>query len=205
MIRDLLAWACKSSFPCDEVAEAGTGAEALAACRAVRPDLVILDLELPDADGFELAPELRREVPSVKILALSSHTDQVTVHRIATSLFDGFVDKNAQPMQVLREAISTVMEGRQYLSPTVREVWESLHREPAAFNKVLSEREQQILSLVGRGFTNTEIADRLQLKAVTVQNHRCNIMAKLGIHTTSHLMRYAAEKGFTRLRLSEAS
>ncbi len=200
MIRDLLVWACRSAFSPKSIGQASDAAGALKECAQINPDLIILDLELPDRDGLELLPELRRLAPSAKVIALSAHTDEVTVHRVLQSQIEGFVDKNGQPMDILRDAVTTVMEGRRYLSPVVREVWKRLRDAPAAFNKLLSDREQEVLALVGRGYTNTEIADQLGLRVITVQNHRCNIMAKLGIHSTSHLIRYATEKGFTRLR-----
>jgi DNA-binding NarL/FixJ family response regulator len=200
MIRELLVWACQSAFKPKVIGQAMDGAGALAECRKVAPDLIILDLELPDGDGLDLLPELRKAAPGARVIALSSHTDDVTVHRVLQSQIEGFVDKNGQPMDILREAVATVMQGRRYLSPVVREVWTRLREEPAAFNKLLSDREQEVLVLIGRGYTNTEIAEQLELRAITVQNHRCNIMAKLGLHSTSHLIRYATEKGFTRLR-----
>ena len=127
MIRDLLVWACQSAFSKAEVEQAVDGAGALERCRAIRPDLVILDLELPDGDGLDLLPELRNLAPSAKIIVLSSHTDEVTVHRVMRTHVEGFVGKNSQPLEMLREAVQTVMDGRRYLSPVVREVWGTLH------------------------------------------------------------------------------
>ena len=202
MIRDLLVWACQSTFSKAEVEQAADGAGALDRCRAGRPDLVILDLELPDGDGLDLLPELRNLAPGAKIVVLSSHTDEVTVHRVMQTHVEGFVDKNSQPLEMLREAVQTVMDGRRYLSPVMREVWRRLHDEPTAFTKILSEREQEILRLIRHNLTNSEIAEHLRLRTVTVQNHRYNIMSRLDIHSTSHLIRYANEKRFTRLSTS---
>lgn len=202
MVRDLLVLACQTTFEQVQVVEAPYGKSALACFRATQPDLLILDLELPDGDGLDLLPEVRRLAPSAKIMVLSSHTDEVTVDRVMRAHVDGFVDKNSQPLAILREAVRAVMDGRRYLSPVVREVWGKLRDAPGAFTKILSEREQEVLGLIGLGLTNSEIAERLALRAVTVQNHRCNIMSKLGLHSTSHLIRYANEKGFTRLSTS---
>jgi DNA-binding NarL/FixJ family response regulator len=200
MIRDLLVGACESTFKPSVVAEAADAATGLSQCLQINPDVVFLDLELPDRDGLDLLPELRRAAPQAKIIALSSHTDEVTVHRVLRSQIEGFVDKIGQPVKILQEAVTTVMEGRRYLSPVVREIWQRLRDEPAAFNKLLSDREQEVLVLVGRGYTNSEIAQQMALSPNTIQNHRCSIMSKLGLHSSSHLIRYATEKGFTRLR-----
>jgi DNA-binding NarL/FixJ family response regulator len=200
MFRGLLLDAFEAAFKPTMLLQASDGATALKIIDEHRPELILLDLELPDTDGLDLLPKLRELVPSSKIIALSCHTDEVTVHRVIRSQIDGFVDKNGQPMGILKEAVATVLDGRRYYSPVIKEVWHRLRDEPAAFNKLLSPREQEILALIGHGYTNTEIAEQVGLKAITVQTHRCNIMARLGLHTTSHLMRYANEKGFTRLR-----
>lgn len=201
MVRELLVEACRLSFVPEVIGQAADAAEALKECGQINPDLIILDLQLPDRDGLELLPELRVLAPRAKVIALSSHTDEVTIHRVLQSHIEGFVDKNAQPMAILRIAVATVMEGRRYLSPVVHQVWQRMCNAPAAFNKLLSVREQEVLALAGRGCTNPEIASQLGLSVITVRNHRCNIMAKLDIHSTSHLIRYATEKGFTRLSL----
>ncbi len=199
MVRDLLVRACQSTFAQATVEQAADGAQALERCKALPPDLILLDLELPDGDGLDWLPKLHAVAPGAKVIILSSHTDDVTVHRVMQKHVEGFVDKNSQPMEMLREAVQKVMDGLRYLSPAVREVWSRLRDEPEAFSKILSDREQEILGFVGRGLTNSEIAEVLGLRAVTVQNHRCNIMTRLGIHSTSHLIRYANDKGFTRV------
>lgn len=204
MIRDLLVAACRTTFKPSVVSEAQDAATGLTRCREVDPDIVFLDLELPDRDGLELLPELRLAAGRAKVIALSAHTDEVTVHRVLQCQLEGFVDKNGQPVKVLHEAVTTVMEGRRYFSPVVREVSQRLRNEPAAFTKLLSDREQEVLVLVGRGYTNSEIAKQMDLSPNTIQNHRCSIMNKLGLHSSSHLIRYATEKGFTRLRSGTA-
>src|SRR3569833_2401758 len=122
MIRELLAAACHSTFAPEAISEASTAAEARDACRRLRPDLIILDLELPDGDGLDLLPELRAFAPQAKVLALSSHIDELTVHRAWGANIDGFVDKNGQAMESLRAAVGQVMAGGQYVTPTVQGV-----------------------------------------------------------------------------------
>lgn len=198
MFRDFLVWACETSFQPEEVFQAENGAQALQYAADGSLDVIILDLELPDCDGLDLVSDLRESNPRSKIIVLSCHIDDVSVTRVFKSNIEGYVDKNQQPMETLREAIETVIEGRRYLSPIVRDIWKKLRDEPTSFDKILSDREQEVLALIGRGYTNPEIAEELDLSVHTVQNHRSNIMAKLDIHSTSHLIRYATEKGFTR-------
>jgi len=199
MVRELLALACGEALPKAKVNTAGTRAAALALCRTVPPDLVILDLVLPDGDGLDLLPDIFALAPTAKVIALSSHIDEFTLHRALSSRVHGLLDKNEQPVRILREAITTVLAGRQYVSSFVQRLKASVRADPAAFNKILSEREQGVLRLIGEGLANDQIAARLKISASTAKNHRLNIMAKLDMHSTPQLIRYAIEKGFTRI------
>jgi DNA-binding NarL/FixJ family response regulator len=199
MVREMLLQTCASALPSANLAEAGDCAEARLRLRSAPPDLVVLDLELPDGDGLALVPELFAAAPSVRVIALSSHTDEFTLHRAQEARVHGFVDKKEQPLRVLGEAIAAVLDGKVYFSPLVQRLRATLRADPAAFNKLLSEREQEILGLCGLGHSNEEIGELLGLSSNTVKNHRRSIMAKLGLHGTPKLMRYAVEKGFTRV------
>ena len=199
MVRELLALACQQALPKAGVRTAGNRASALTLCRASPPDLVILDLVLPDGDGLDLLPELFALAPPVKVIALSSHIDEFTLHRALSSRVHGILDKNEQPVRILREAMEAVLAGKQYLSSAVQRLRASLRADPAAFDKILSAREQDVLRLVGQGLPNEEVAARLKISPSTAKNHRLNLMAKLDLHSTPQLIRYAIEKGFTRV------
>jgi len=199
MVRELLVIACRQELPGAEVRTAGSARGALEECARVAPDLVLLDLVLPDGDGLALLPEIFARAPGARVIALSSHIDEVTLHRALGSRVHGIIDKNEQPIKVLGEAIGTVMGGGQYLSAAVQRLRASLRADPYAFDKILSEREQEALRLIGEGLSNEEVAAALKISANTAKNHRLNIMAKLGVHSTPQLIRYAIEKGFTRV------
>ena len=199
MVRELLALACKQALPKAVIRPAGTCAMALTLCRQEPPDLVILDLVLPDGDGLELLPELFALAPEAKVIALSSHIDEFTLHRALNSRVHGILDKNEQPVRILREAIAAVLGGQQYVSSLVQRLKASVRADPAAFDKILSDREQGVLRLVGEGLTNDQIALRLKISVSTAKNHRLKIMAKLDMHSTPQLIRYAIEKGFSRV------
>ncbi|MBL9215483.1 MAG: response regulator transcription factor [Opitutaceae bacterium] len=199
MVRELLTLACLQALPKARLHAAGTCAEALAQCRRDPPDLVILDLVLPDGDGLDLLPDILAGAPAAKVIALSSHIDEFTLHRALSSRVHGILDKNEQPVRILREAITTVLAGGQYVSSFVQRLKASVRANPAAFAKILSEREQGVLRLIGEGLTNDQIAVRLGISTSTAKNHRLNIMAKLDMHSTPQLIRYAIEKGFTRI------
>ncbi|MDD3180497.1 MAG: response regulator transcription factor [Opitutaceae bacterium] len=200
LIRDMLMVVCQQAVAGAKVVGAKDAASGLELCRTEKPDLIFLDLALPDRDGLSLLDDLFAVCPTCKVIALSSYTDEFTLHRALNSNVHGFVDKNEQPLEVLGEAIATVMSGQRYFPSVAQRVRASLRNDPGAFDKLLSEWEQLLLGLLGRGLSNAEIAKKTGLSAITVRNHRCRIMAKLGIHSTPELINYATEKGFTRVR-----
>jgi len=196
MIRELLVIACGQAIPTAEIYAAGTGATAKILCARHAPTLILLDLVLPDGEGLDLLPELFRSAPSVKVIALSSHIDEFTLHRALSSRVQGILDKNEQPVKVLRDAIAAVLDGRQYISSRVQRLRASVRADPVAFNKILSEREQEVLRLIGQGMANQQIAAQLGISLSTAKHHRLNIMSKLDMHSTPQLIRYAIDKGF---------
>jgi DNA-binding NarL/FixJ family response regulator len=198
LMRDLLVKACQAAIQGSSVSGARDAESGLELCRAMSPDVIILDLALPDRDGLDLLEDLLTVCPRGKIIGISGYTDEFTLHRAMHSKLHGFVDKNEQTVDALADAIRAVMNGQRYLSPAVREANLSLRNNPVSFDKILSEREQSLLSLFGRGLTNEQVAAKVRLSELTVRNHRCRLMAKLNLRTSPELIRYALEKGFTR-------
>jgi DNA-binding NarL/FixJ family response regulator len=199
LVRDMLVDSCTRVMRGVEVKGASTGVEGVATCKESQPDLVILDLALPDGDGLDFIGQIFSAARQAKVIALTSHADEFTLYRAIKARVHGFIDKNEQPLKVLHEVIATVMEGRSYFSASAQRLRRSMRDDPVDFSKLLSEREQQLLAHFGAGQTDDELAMLLNLSARTVKNHRLRIMNKLGIHGTPQLMRYALEKGFTRV------
>jgi two-component system response regulator NreC len=198
LMRDLLVKACREAIRGSVVSGAKDAKSGLALCREIAPEVIILDLILPDREGLELLDDLLAASPGSKVIGISGYTDEYTLHRAMHSKLHGFVDKNEQTVEALTTAIDAVMKGQRYLSPTVHAVHLALRNNPASFDKILSEREQSLLGLFGRGLTNEQVAAQVSLSELTVRNHRCRLMAKLNIRTSPELIRYALEKGFTR-------
>lgn len=199
MFREFLAMACTHAAPSAMIRTAVNGKTALAECRNSQPDLIMLDLVLPDCDGLSLFKDIFAIVPDAKVIILSSRIDEFTLSRVLKLPVHAVVDKNEQPVGILGDVIKAVFAGRRFISPSVERLRLSLRADPAAFDKILSDREQEMLRLIGEGLTNEEIAARLAISANTARNHRVSIMTKLRIHSTPQLVRYAIEKGFTRI------
>lgn len=199
IVRELLMRACAEAVPGSTLRGAGTREAALAECSRQPPDLLILDLVLPDGDGLELVEGIFARAPEVRVVVLSSHIDEFTLARALKSRVHGIIDKNEQPVKILSDAIATVLAGRRYISSTVQQFQASMRANPASFDKLLTDREQEVLRCIGEGLNSEEVAKRLSISLSTARNHRINIMEKLDIHSTPQLIRYALEKGFSRV------
>jgi two-component system response regulator NreC len=200
MMRSLIVRLCREFFPGGKIGESETGERGVSLCRELHPALVLLDLDLPDGDGVDRVAQIRDAARGTKIIVITSHTDEYAMQRCLDACVDAFVDKCSQPIDTVSVAMATVMGGRTFFSPVVARIKARLRSDPMAFTKILSNREQEVLRLLGEGLSNEEVARRAGLSAQTIHSHRRNIMAKLGIHSTPQLIRYAMDKGFTRLR-----
>ena len=198
LVAEFFTYHCRD-LGLDVIQRCGTCREGLSAIRAQRPDLVLMDISLPDGDGLELAKTILDELPEVKILAISSHRDPWTMLQVQRIGLHGFVDKNEQRPEVLTEAIHAVLAGRVYYTPIVNESSASIRRDPKAFIRVLSDYETRILSMIGESKTDEEIATVLNISPATVQSRRRDIMSKLDVHTTPKLIHYAIVNGLTRV------
>ncbi len=196
MFRRFMLEACRQALPEAEMKIAESGGQALVLCQEYRPDVVILDLVLPDCSGLDLVPQLREFLPRVRIVAVSAWVDEYTIHRVMELGVEGFVDKGEQTFATVVEAIHSVRNGGTYYSAAVQRVHARLRSDSHSFAKLISNREMQLLPLFGRGLSNEEIARLQNLSANTVRNHRQNIMSKLGLTSTPQLIHYALEKGF---------
>jgi DNA-binding NarL/FixJ family response regulator len=198
LLSDMLAATCRRELGFETVAVEATGQAGLEAVRRLSPELLLLDISLPDIDGLDVAAVVRRELPAVRILAFSSHREPRTIRRVRELGLHGFFDKQEQTLDRLKEAIERVMDGRGYFSPVFGVVVESLQRDALAYHRILSDYEQTVLGLIGEAKADPEIAVELGIQPSTAQSRRRDIMGKLGIHSTPKLIRYAIENGFTR-------
>jgi two-component system, NarL family, nitrate/nitrite response regulator NarL len=184
------------------VGEAADGLEALAKARELLPDIVLLDIDLPQMSGLVVADVLRKELPNIKVLILSMYQRADYLPRILQSGARGYVLKETSPDE-LAKAIETVIAGECYFSPEVARL--ALNQlvqgngkgpDPAA----LTNREREVLVLVAEGLSNKEIANNLNIGVRTAETHRERIMRKLAIHSVAGLTRFAIAKGLITLR-----
>lgn len=200
MFRELIAKAFRRELHCDVVGATPSGHEAMRLAAKLHPEVVLLDLYLPDVDGFAVSEDIRRRcVPTPKILMISSECDQHTVYRVSRAGADGFVDKNTATIESLREAFSALQRNRRYFSPSFTAVLEKWEKNPKSPFQVLSSWERRVLTLIGEGLSDGEIASKLNLSPRTVQTHRSNILRKLAVKNTPKLMAYALVTGIARV------
>lgn len=199
MFREALRKACTRDFGYEVVWETESGAAAIEKIPEIAPDVVILDLSLPDMDGFNVAEKLLRRSSRLKILVLSSHCDDYTLFRVEKVGVNGFLDKNTNTISALKDALIALSEGRTYFSAVFQNAKLARRADPQSFTKVLSEWECAILSLIGQGMSDEEIGERLNISYRTAQTHRSNIMRKLNVKGTPKLITFAIEHGFTQM------
>lgn len=179
------------------VAQAGTGRAAVTLARRHHPDVVLLDITMPEMSGLDAVRQIAAEHAETKSLILTMHDEEAFFFEALQAGAAGYVLKGV-PSEELLTAIRAVHEGGVYLPPALAGylVREYLHRQPEPSEEdPLTPREREVLTLVARGLTNSEIAERLTLSVNTVKTHRRHIYQKLDIHTRAALIAYALRRG----------
>lgn len=179
------------------VGEAADGQEALRKARELAPDVLITDMDMPHLTGLAVTEILRREMPNIKVLMLSTRTNTEFVLRCVRAGANGYVLKQASPEEFV-QAITTVNAGESFFSPglartALNEMVRSNGQGPDPSD--LTAREREVLTQIAEGLCNKEIACRLNIGTRTVETHRERLMRKLDIHTVAGLTRFAVAKG----------
>lgn len=185
----------------DVIAEVGDGLELLHLLNRRKPDIIILDISMPNLRGIEAIPEIKKAHPDVKILVLTMHKDEEYLHQAIAAGADGYVLKEDADKDLF-VAIDTILEGRIYISHFLAEEswqdWAQIRRGKRApsFSEPLTVREREILKLIAEGRSSKEIATLLSISIRTVERHRANVMDKLRVRRTADLVAYAIRKGY---------
>jgi two-component system response regulator NreC len=177
------------------VGEAANGREAVDLAHKLQPDIVVIDVAMPELNGIEATRRMIESTPRLRVLVLSMHKEPVYVREILKAGARGYILKDAIDTELL-SAVRSVARGDGYISPAVSGALLSDYRHNVTDPiDLLSSREREVLQLIAEGKTNKEIATRLNLSVYTVDSHRGKIMDKLNLHSTGELVRFAVRHG----------
>lgn len=199
LFRDGLRALIQQEDDMDVVAEAESGRKAIALAREVKPDLIVMDINMPDLNGIDATKVISAELPDIKLIALSIHATQKFVSNMIKAGASGYIVKHCA-FKELAKAIREVSSGKPYLCTeilgTVMDsfVSNSSSGPPTVFSKI-STREREVLQLVAEGMQSEEIASHLCISVKTVSSHRRQIMKKLNLKSQTEMVRYAISEG----------
>jgi two-component system, NarL family, response regulator NreC len=177
------------------VGEAGNGREALALAESLKPDIVVMDVAMPELNGIEATRRMGESVPHTRVVALSMHKDSVYVREILRAGARGYLLKDSVAADLV-SAVRSVARGEGYISPQVSNaVLDDYRRHVTNPIDTLTSREREVLQMLAEGKTNKEIAVILNLSVYTVDAHRGRIMEKLNLHSINELVRFAVRNG----------
>ncbi len=181
------------------VAEAGNGREALARCAALNPDVVVMDVTMPEVNGLAATRQIRAAHQQTAVVALTRHVDEAYVQELLNAGAAAYVLKQSDSSQLVR-AIREAADGRMYLDEAVAagvtRDYLRKHARPARSAATLSDRESEVLRQIAWGFSNKEIAQALDLSIKTVEVHKANATRKLGLRGRIDIVRYAVLQGW---------
>jgi DNA-binding NarL/FixJ family response regulator len=188
---------------CEVVGEATTGEEALAVAAKVRPQVIVMDLEMPGTGGLAAAHRMKQAAPEAKVLILSAHDDETDVlEALNEAGVAGYLVKSDAPEELV-SAVRTVADGKRYLSPSIAPILLSRLRNPrprgAASDSPITLREREVLRLISEGATAKDIARKLGISPKTTQAHRENLKDKLSLRTTAEMVRYAIQHKIVKI------
>ncbi|NMA71404.1 MAG: response regulator transcription factor [Firmicutes bacterium] len=199
MIREGIGLILRSHPDIEVVGEAANGREALEKVEETQPNVVLMDISMPELNGIDATVLVKRRWPEVKVLGLTVHDTEGYILQLLRAGASGYIVKKAAGDELV-EAIRAVQRGDYYLHPTVtRQVIEEYMRHMREGTRgpedVLTARERQIVQLAAEGYKNREIAEMLNISLKTVETHRANVMQKLNISDRVELVRYAIREG----------
>lgn len=202
VVRSGLRMLLASESDIDIIGEAGTAEEAIASILDLEPDVVLMDIGLPDKSGIEATKEIKTKLPDVAVVALTIHEDAEYFFKMLDAGASGYVPKRAAPEELV-SAIQSAAHGEVYLYPSmakllVRDYLAGDSEDKDKQKDGLTEREHEVLIHLAEGATNEEIGKKLVISPKTVARHRENIMHKLNLHSRTELVRYAIRKGIIK-------
>lgn len=203
MIRDGLKALIGKQKDMEVIGEAADGQTAVRTARKLSPDVVVMDIGMPDLNGIEAARQITALPHKPKVIGLSMHSDRRYVSQMLKAGASGYLLKD-NAFEELVKAISTVVKGQTYLSPEIAEAVVDDYRrvktdDDGSVFALLTEREREVLQQIAEGCSTKEIAGELSVSVKTVETHRRQIMEKLKLHSVAELTKYAVKEGLTDL------
>jgi DNA-binding NarL/FixJ family response regulator len=201
MMRAGLKMLINSQPDMEIIGEADNGRKAIALAQELKPDVVVMDISMPELNGLKATEQLKKCCPEIKVLTLTRHTDDSYLQQLLQAGASGYVLKKSAPGDLVR-AIRAVVAGQTYLDPEMTAavieatVGRSRQKSGPAPAKDLSKREQEILRCSAWGYANKEIAERLRISVKTVEVHKANAMQKMGMTSRIDIVRYALLQGW---------
>ena len=200
MVREALVAVISAEQDLQIVGQASNGREGCEKAAKLRPEVVLLDVSMPDLGGIEAAQRIRASLKTVRIIMLTAHEEDPYVERALEAGVDGYLSKNSAAA-TLPQAIRDVVSGRRVYAPAVQRKLAQYEKENPAGqlrkknSEKLTARETEVLKLVAEGNANKQTADKLGISIKTVEKHRQKVMEKLRVHDTAGLTRYAVQAG----------
>ena len=183
------------------VGEALNGREALELAESLQPDVVLMDITMPEMDGLEATKEIKTRFPQINVLVLTMHRSDEYFFEMLKAGASGYILKGAKTSELIN-AVRVVYQGEVFLYPTMTQKLVNGYLKLSEWDKevgpTLSPREKEILSLLAEGYSSKEIADRLVISPSTVHSHRGNLMDKLGLNNRRELIQFARKRGLIR-------
>lgn len=201
VLRDGLRILLESQEDIEVVGEAENGNAAINGILKEKPDVVVMDITMPELNGIDAAEVIHESLPETGIVILSIHSDLEHIFRALQAGAQGYLLKESAGSEVI-SAVRAVFLGRRYLSPSIRDtVMEAYmqNRQIQSPLEVLSMREREVLQLTVEGHSSAAIADKLGLSSKTVETYRSRLMGKIGVHDLTELVRFAIKHGITPL------
>jgi DNA-binding NarL/FixJ family response regulator len=184
------------------VEEAETGTELFGLLKTTKPDIILLDIILPDTTGIEIARRMKKEYPEIKILAISAENTAPVVQQMLDIGIEGFITKRAGDVTSIVNAIRSIMLGFEFFGKDIADIISRIYLKKKSTEEItgdLTKQEKRIVELCYEGLQAKEIADNLNISPRTVQAHKTNIFLKLGINSTAEMVKYALKNGIIRV------
>ena len=202
VVRSGLKMLLENERDVEIVGEASSASEAMEAAARLKPNVILMDIGLPDLSGIDATREIKKRMADVSIVALTIHEDEEYFFKMLEAGASGYVPKRAAPEELIT-AIRAAATGQVYLYPSlakllVRDFLDGGRAPSEQISSDLTDREQEVLTYLAEGASNEEIAASLVISPKTVARHRENIMRKLNLHSRSELVRYAIRKGIIK-------